>query len=112
MESLIEELRQEYDMIVIDSSPVLAVTDSCILGRLADGVVFVTKASSTIREDATRALQHLAQNQIKPLGTVFNDFDYTKDRKYYGYKYRYRRYDYGYRYGYGYGSHEYGAEDS
>lgn len=112
MAHIVESLREEYEMIIIDSSPILAVTDACILARLADGVVFVTQANSTIREDATRALQHLAQNQVKPLGTVFNDFDYTKDHKYYGYKYRYRRYNYGYRYGYGYGAHEYGAEDS
>ncbi|MCB1041450.1 MAG: polysaccharide biosynthesis tyrosine autokinase [Acidobacteria bacterium] len=105
MAEVVDEWRKAYDFIVMDSSPILAVTDASILAHQVDSVIFVAKASVTIRDDAARATQILAQNGIRALGTILNGYDYNMGRKY-GYKYGYRRYGYGY----GYGPYEYKAE--
>lgn len=115
MGHFVGEVKKHYEYVVFDSSPLLAVTDASLLGQLVDGIIFVTKASSTLREDAGRALALLHQNQLTPLGTILNDYDYSRGRKYYGYRYGYGRYGYGRGYGgYGYGHygpHEYQAEE-
>jgi capsular exopolysaccharide synthesis family protein len=108
MAELVSQLRSSFDYIVIDSSPILAVTDACLLGRLADTVLFVAKASTTLREDYVRSMQLLKQNGIRPLGTIFNDFDYSKGRRYYGYRYGYGRYGRHY----GYSPYDYKAEET
>jgi len=102
MEHLIAELREQFDYVIFDSSPVLAVTDSCIIGNMADATLFVSKASKTNREEAGRALQILRANKIHPLGTLFNDLD-AGGKRGYGYgRYGYGGYGYGYGYGYSY----------
>jgi capsular exopolysaccharide synthesis family protein len=98
MKEVIAEFKRTFDFIIIDTAPLLAVTDASILGNLVDSLIFVSQASSTSRDEVARALQTLSQNQIKPLGTLFNNYDFSKGKKYYGYKYGYR-----YKYGYGYG---------
>jgi len=108
MQDLIGELKMLFDYVIIDTAPLLAVTDASILGTLVDSLVFVSKASSTSRDEVARALQMLNQNNIKPLGTLFNDYDFTKGKRYYGYKYGYR---YKYGYGYGYVPYTYNAPD-
>ncbi len=105
MGEVLAEWRDHYDYIVIDTSPLLAVTDAIIMAHQVDSVVFVSKASSTHRDDAARAMHLLAQSNIRALGTILNGYDYAQGRKY-GYKYGYRRYGYGY----GYGSYEYKTE--
>lgn len=101
MQELMLRMRELFDYIVFDSSPSLLVADACILGNLVDATIFVSKAGRTNREEAIRTLQILRSNNIKPLGTLFNDVDF-------GGKSGYRK-NYGYRYGYGYGqSYGYG----
>ena len=96
MEILVGELKKHYDYIIFDSSPVLAVTDACIIGHLADATLFVSKASKTNRDEVARALEILTANKIKPIGTLFNDLDR-------GGRIGYGKYGYSYGYGYGYG---------
>ena len=104
MRNLAGKLREYYDFVIIDSPPVLAVTDACILGNLADATIFVSKAGSTNRDEAGRALEFLRANNIEPIGALFND--QNRKRKGYGYG------KYGYGYGgysnYGYGHSTYG----
>jgi capsular exopolysaccharide synthesis family protein len=99
MQELIAELKANFDYVVIDTAPILAVTDGTLLAHLVDSLIFVVKANATSRDEVGRAVALLMQNNIKPLGTLFNDYDYTQSNKYYGYKYGYR-YKYGYQYGY------------
>ena len=106
MKDLMVRLREMFDYIVFDSSPSLLVADACILGNMVDATIFVSKAGRTNREEAIRTLQILRSNNIKPLGTLFNDIDIggkSGYRKSYGYAYGYGYgYGYGYQSGYGY----------
>jgi hypothetical protein len=95
--TLIEEARQEYDTVIIDTPPVLPVTDAILIGRLVDGVVQVVMAGRTHRRDVQRTQSLITSGDIQVLGIVLNNL-YLGNR---AYSYYYRRY-YGY-YGYGYG---------
>jgi len=93
---LINGLRDRYDYIVIDSPPVLAVSDSVLLSTLADAVIFVIKSQATAIPLAQRGVGHLLQKNAPLSGVVLNQVDIKKAQKY-GYSYG-GYYDY---YGYG-----------
>lgn len=102
MSKVMDSLKEYYDFIIIDSPPVLAVTDASILATLADETIFVSKAGRSNRDETARALEILRANNIHPLGALFNSYDIN--RKAYGkYGYGYGGYGYGRGYGYGYG---------
>ena len=85
---LINELRQEYDYIIIDSPPVLSVTDAIIISSFSDGVVYVVAYKKTKKEDAKQGLIQLQKNNARVLGSVFANVDVRKSRSgYYGYYY-------------------------
>jgi succinoglycan biosynthesis transport protein ExoP len=69
---LLHKLRQEYDTILIDSPPLLHVPDARILGKLADGMVFVIRANQTHRDAVLLARQKLVQDGIVLLGVILN----------------------------------------
>jgi capsular exopolysaccharide synthesis family protein len=75
MRDTVEELRDEYDFIILDSPPVLPVTDAVVLGRDADGVVMVVKGHDTPRELLRRARDQLLQANVHLLGAVVNNVD-------------------------------------
>jgi Mrp family chromosome partitioning ATPase len=86
--NLINELRQEYDYIIIDSPPVLSVTDAIIISTLVDGVIYVVAYKKTKKEDAKQGLIQLQKNNARVLGSVFANVDVRKSRTgYYGYYY-------------------------
>jgi capsular exopolysaccharide synthesis family protein len=97
MTSLVEDLRKRFKFLVIDSPPVIPVTDALILSTLGDGVVFVVANSQTPRGAVVRARKSLHNVGAKILGIVLNKVD-LRHNGYYGY------------YGY-YGSEYYGSED-
>jgi capsular exopolysaccharide synthesis family protein len=67
-----QELRKEFDYILIDAPPMSRYADAMALGKLADGFVLVLEANSTRREAAMRATENLNQAQIRVLGAVLN----------------------------------------
>ena len=69
---LIEELRSHFDWIVLDSSPVLAVADPCVIARVASGVLLVVDCGRTPREVATAAVQRLEAVRAPLLGALLN----------------------------------------
>ena len=88
---LLQELVFYFDFIVIDSPPVIPVSDPLLIAGHVDGVLLVVKAGSTQKEVVNRAISLLSNSGIKPLGIVLNDYEdvlpyYFKDH-YYGYKY-------------------------
>ncbi len=88
---LLQELVFYFDFIVIDSPPVIPVSDPLLIAGHVDGVLLVVKAGSTQREVVNRAISLLSNSGINPLGIVLNDYEdvlpyYYKDH-YYGYKY-------------------------
>ncbi|MBN8550537.1 MAG: polysaccharide biosynthesis tyrosine autokinase [Deltaproteobacteria bacterium] len=87
MASLIDQLASEFDYVLIDSPPVLPVTDSVILSRYVDGVVLVIKGASTPRRVVTDARNRLKAVGANILGAVLNDVDVTGGDYYYYNKY-------------------------
>jgi capsular exopolysaccharide synthesis family protein len=89
MERLLDVLRQRYDSIVIDSPPMLAVTDASVLGKKTDGVILVVRAERTEKDAINLAIQQLQDVGARILGVVVNDAKpdgpyYSYYRKYYG----------------------------
>jgi len=95
-QNLIAELRKEYDYIIVDTPPVLSVTDPQIVSKYVDGVVYVVAFNKTKKDAAKEGLQQLKDNNANVVGTVLANIDVRKSRGYYGYK--------GYQYYYGYDS--------
>jgi capsular exopolysaccharide synthesis family protein len=88
---LIAELEANYDHIVIDSPPVIHVTDALIISPYADGVVLVVKGGHTPREAVMRAKQALYDVNAKIFGVVLNGVDLNSESYYYNYKYSYHQ---------------------
>jgi capsular exopolysaccharide synthesis family protein len=75
MRALLRTCRERYDFVVVDTPPVLPVTDAVVIGRRSDGVVLVVKGSDTPRELVRRAHDRLVQTGIRCLGTIVNNVD-------------------------------------
>ena len=88
---LIAELEDHYDHIVIDSPPVIHVTDALIISPYADGVILVVKGGQTPREAVMRAKQALYDVNAKIFGVVLNGVDLHAESYYYNYKYSYHQ---------------------
>ncbi|MFA5036069.1 MAG: CpsD/CapB family tyrosine-protein kinase [Candidatus Izemoplasmatales bacterium] len=86
---LIESLRTEYDFIVIDSPPVLSVTDSVIISKHVDGVIYIIAYNRTKKDDAKEGLKILRQNNAYIIGGVLANIDFRKSKGYHGYQYQY-----------------------
>lgn len=72
MKDLISDLRKRYDYILIDTPPVLPVTDARTLGGLADGTFFIYRAGKTARRALTRARDELNLAGVKVKGIILN----------------------------------------
>lgn len=88
---LLQELKFYFDFIIIDSPPIVPVSDPLLIADHVDGVLMVVKTGSTQREVVNRATNLLSNAGINLLGIVLNDYEevlpyYYKDH-YYGYKY-------------------------
>lgn len=88
MRQLITELREANDYVVIDSSPLLPVTDGAVLGALSDGVVLVTRHGVTKKEQLRQSVQMLRSVDAHLLGVVLNMVP-PKSATAYGYGYGY-----------------------
>jgi len=89
MERLLAVLRDRYESIIIDTPPMLAVTDAAVLGPKTDGVILVVRAEKTEKGAINLAVQQLQHVGIRILGVVVNDAKsdgpyYSYYRKYYG----------------------------
>ena len=91
MPELLHRLRQKFDTILIDSPPMLQIPDARVLGRLADAVILVIRASLTTRDSAQAARQRFAEDGTPVLGTILNDWN-PKRSPAYGYYKSYDRY--------------------
>ena len=90
MSSILKEVGDKYDYILLDLPPVLAVTDAAIMGNMADGVVLVVRSGLTSPEEANEAKKRLEAGHAHILGVVLNGV--PTEKKGYGYGYYY--YDY------------------
>jgi capsular exopolysaccharide synthesis family protein len=88
MRELLRRARGLYDFVIIDTPPVLAVTDATIIGSRTDGVVLCLRAGKVLREDARTCRDRLVMSEVKILGAVLNRHRETtgSGRKYYYYE--------------------------
>ncbi|WP_294545061.1 tyrosine-protein kinase [uncultured Bacteroides sp.] len=105
LEKAIETLRKNFDYVILDTAPVGMVTDTLLIGRVADLSVYVCRADYTRKAEFTLINELAENNKLPNLCIAINGLD-LKRRKY-GYYYGYGKYGkyygYGKRYGYGYG---------
>ena len=88
MKNLLEELRKEYDYIIIDTPPVLLLSDALALAPITDGTALVCRHQVSYISDISRALNTLKFAKANILGVIVNDYKAPKTGKYgYGYGY-------------------------
>lgn len=85
MRGLLEQLRKEFDVVLIDSPPVLRISDARVFGWLADGVVLVFRARKTSRDAALAVYDCLVQDGVRVLGTILNDWKPRRSERYAAY---------------------------
>lgn len=105
LDKAIEILRQKFDYVILDTAPVGMVTDTLLVGRVADLSVYVCRADYTHKAEYTLINELAEGDKLPSICTIINGLDMNKKK--YGYYYGYGKYGkyYGYakRYGYGYG---------
>jgi capsular exopolysaccharide synthesis family protein len=90
LQGLLEALLQHMDVVLIDSPPVLPVTDAAVLARNVDGVLLVVDVGETRREVARRAVESLRQVGANLIGVVLNRVPSRRSGYYYYYQEYYR----------------------
>jgi capsular exopolysaccharide synthesis family protein len=85
---MLESMKPHFDYIVIDTPPVMAVTDATIAAHRASGVLFVIAADVTTRQGAEAALDQLDHGRARFIGAVLNRVDLERDAYYYSRYYR------------------------
>ena len=97
MQALVDSFYDDYDMIVLDSPPVIPVSDPLILADIVDGIYWVMKAGSTKKRMAKHAIEMLNEKSAKIVGAIINNstnvMPYYYDYSYYGKKYKQNRRD-------------------
>lgn len=83
MPGLFEELAAPFDVVLLDSPPVLAVADATLLAPLVDGVLLAVGRAQTRRESIEAAIEQLAGVQARLLGVVVNWAERTRDLRHY-----------------------------
>jgi capsular exopolysaccharide synthesis family protein len=93
----LDALRGHYDRIILDSAPAQAVSDSLILSKVCDAVVFVVRSDETPVPLVQVAVKRLRQVGAPLIGAVLNQYDSKRGARYGHYHYgKYRRYSYSY----------------
>ena len=117
VKDLIGELREEFDFVIIDTPPLLAVTDAGPIAARVDGVILTLRIKKNVRVSAERAAEMLQNIGANCIGLVVNGVGaqsgYGSQYTYGAYRagYSYNGYGYGYGYGQGYGVSKYYEED-
>ncbi|WP_020008250.1 CpsD/CapB family tyrosine-protein kinase [Salinicoccus albus] len=87
MGHFLKTVSQQYDMVILDSPPILAVTDAQLLSKEADGTILVTDTEANNRDSLAQAKDLLEKADANILGVVLNNkkMDNKKDSYYYYY---------------------------
>lgn len=91
LRTLIQRFRREFDLIFIDTPPLMLYADARLLGRLSDGLVMVVRANTRSPEELRTAYARLMADQIPVMGTILNGWEASahESREYRSYSYRY-----------------------
>lgn len=104
LEDAINQLKEHFDYVILDTAPIAMVTDTSIIARVADACVYVCRADVTPKAGFSYVNVLRDEKKFDSLSVVINGIDMSKRKNSYGYGYG-KRYGYGYgkKYGYGYG---------
>lgn len=105
-QQLLQGASQQYDIVIIDTPPVLAVADTAVLAPQAGTVFLVARSEITALGEVQESLKRLTQAGVAVKGAIFNGLDLSKRRYGHGYGYGYKRY------GYRYQAYQYGPTES
>jgi len=86
---MIKDIAQEYDQVIVDTSPVLAFTDALLWARLADGVILTSFVDHTSRHELKETIARLQQVGARVIGTVVHNVQTSQSYNPYGYAYGY-----------------------
>ena len=84
MEDLIKELSINFDYIILDTTPILPVSDTLLLASKADATLIVVKARKTKEKVVKESYDQLVEAKANVIGTILNESDKSLDNKYYG----------------------------
>lgn len=93
MKDFLDEVTQVFDLVLMDSPPVLAVVDSVIISSIAESVALIVRGGKTRRKALSAAVEELERARAKIIGIIFNGMNVAKEGAYYA-KY-YHHYQYG-----------------
>ena len=94
--SIVREVEEMFDMVIVDSPPVLSFADAPLLGSICEGAIVVVEAGRIRRPGVVRTIGRMHESHTNLLGAVLTKFDAKK----FGYDYAYYNYQYGGRYAY------------
>ncbi len=93
--TLLQELSEMYDVVLIDAAPILAVTDTLIIGAHAGSIYLLTRAGVTTPGEIAESVKRMGQSGLSVKGVLFNDLAMRAGRYGYGYTYgKYRQVQY------------------
>ena len=82
MKGLLKSLKAQFDVVILDCPPLMAVTDAALLGTYADGTLLVARANVTEKGAITHCMEQLRQVRAPVLGMILNDVDPKRDSRY------------------------------
>jgi capsular exopolysaccharide synthesis family protein len=106
LDDLFVQLRQMYDYVIVDTSPVGSVSDAFLVNRISDVSLYIVRGGFSPKSSMALINNIYDENRLNNVNIILNAFDSKKSG--YGYGYGYGGYGYGY--GYGYGSYGYTTE--
>lgn len=90
MKELLAKLRENYDYVLLDTPPVIAVSDALYVARNADGVIFIVAQGVAKKSLVKEAIQTLKTNNVHIIGTVLTQVNLKSGEYGYGYDYSYK----------------------
>jgi capsular exopolysaccharide synthesis family protein len=94
---VVDQARKEYDVVLIDTPPMLTMADARVIARYTDGVILVTRANQTSRDAIRDGFRRFTEDGTRVIGTILNDWNPKKSGRYGYYKYygKYSKHYYG-----------------
>lgn len=87
--NLLNELKDDYDLVLIDCPPISSLTDGVLVSKLCDGTVYVIESERTDYQVISNCIEELQNNKAFILGAVLTKVNIKRQKKLYGYKYDY-----------------------
>lgn len=86
---LLKQLKEDYDLVLIDCPPISSLTDGVLVSKLTDGTVYVIESDRTNYQVISSCIEQLQANRAYILGAVLTKVNVKREKKLYGYKYDY-----------------------